>query len=85
MLVLVLLQAWKAFCSASASNCSHSVTPPQTAYIISLPEDSAKCKHLERSVKGLGLSIEVVDAIRSDQVLLELPQLNPAATTSWII
>ena len=72
MLVLMLLQAWTAFCSASGPECSHSVPPPQTAYIISLPEDSAKRKHLERRVQGLGLSTEVINAIPSDQVLLVL-------------
>ena len=66
-----VLQAWRTFCSAN--DCSQSAAPPVTAYLISLPEDSAKRQHLEQTldgVSGLGLSVEVISAIPSDQVAL---------------
>ena len=65
----VLIQVWGSFCSRS-NKCAAKAAPPERAYVISLPQDLAKRKHMEQSLSGLGLSVETVDAIPSDQVQL---------------
>ncbi len=67
--VRVLTKVWSAFCGQDNS-CTKKAAPPETAYMISLPQDWAKRKHMEQSLKELGLSVDVIGAIQSDQVQL---------------
>ena len=68
-MLTLLIQAWGLFCSRDKS-CAVKAAPPQKAYVISLPQDSAKRKHMAQSLNGLGLSVDIIDAIQSDQVQL---------------
>ena len=65
----LLIQVWGTFCSRN-SNCAVKAAPPERAYVISLPQDSAKRMHMEQSLNRMGLYVETIDAIPSDQVQL---------------
>lgn len=63
----VLSQAWQEYCK-DRQRCRGLPPVPNKSYVISLPEDSTKRDVLIPRLKELGLEVEVVDGILSDQV-----------------
>jgi hypothetical protein len=58
--------------------CEQHPQPPSRAYLISLPEDVPKRDSSLALLSGLGLRTEVIQGIRSIQVLQ--PRLSPCST-----
>ena len=64
-------QAWQQYCNGRQGECSGAHVP-QKGYLISLPDDVEKRDYLLPQLKTLGLDIENVNGILSDQVSLSL-------------